>query len=68
VFSWLLSEVVRFIKGNIDGILRLIVNARLEMLAALECGDDDCASLWGEAMDKFLDAYAREKRESGGAG
>ena len=43
-------------------ITDLILNARKEMLAAQSVGDTDSAKLWAEAVDRFLDAYADERR------
>ena len=41
-------------------ITDLIINARKEMVLAAEVGDSKMETFWSEAMDRFLDAFARE--------
>lgn len=38
------------------------------MIAARDAGDSKLEAFWGEAMDRFLDAYARERENPGGFG
>jgi hypothetical protein len=41
-------------------ITDLIINARKEMISASERGDRNLEVFWAEAMDRFLDTFARE--------
>jgi hypothetical protein len=42
-------------------ITDLIINARKEMISASERGDLKLEVFWADAMDRFLDTYAREQ-------
>ena len=42
-------------------IIDLIINARKEMISAANRGDHKLEVFWSEAMDRFLDTYAREQ-------
>ena len=44
----------------IKDITDLILNARKEMLAARKIGNHELEDFWSDAMDRFLDTYARE--------
>lgn len=41
-----------------ENIISLIINARMEMLAAREAGHRTIEDFWRVTMDRFLDAYA----------
>jgi hypothetical protein len=45
-------------------ITDLIINARKEMILAADRGDHKLEVFWSEAMDRFLDTYARETNGS----
>lgn len=38
------------------------------MIAARDAGDSRLETFWGDAMDRFLDAYARELQDGGPGG